>query len=288
MKVKRHEELVLRRSIPGPALYAVSATFDERPRAAVGILHGYADHAARYTHVMDRWAERGIASVAIDMRGHGRAVGVRGHCLRFDEFLDDAAELARLVGDAARGAPMFLFGHSFGGLVAAASVEESPRGFRGLLLSAPYLGLALEVPKAKLLAGRVASRVSPTLGLPTGIRGVDLTHDPERARAYEVDPLVFKNARARWFREAQKAQARVIARAGDIALPLYMLFGDADPVAKFATGKALFDAVGSADKTWDERAGLRHECLNEPSWPLIADAMADWMLARSGSAAAHA
>ena len=264
----------------GPDLYFVS-TMPKSPRAAVGILHGYADYGARYAHVMDAWAERGIGSVAIDMRGHGRAQGTRGHCGRFEEFLDDAGELARILGDRATGVPTFLMGHSFGGLVAAHSVLESARSWRGLLLSAPYFGVALEIPRLKLTVGRIASRIAPKLGLPTGIQGKHLTHDLARARAYEDDPLVFPLARARWFRESQKAQDRLLARASEMTLPLYMVFGTSDPLAKMETAKSWFDAVGSRDKTWDPRENLLHEVLNELSWRDIADTMADWVLARA-------
>jgi len=133
---QHHEGALTERAIPGPALYCLTTKPETTPKAVVGLLHGYADHGARYAHVMDRWAERGIASVAIDMRGHGRATGLRGYCARFDEFLDDAAELTRLVADGARGAPAFLFGHSFGGYASISMVEQSPR-FRAAVAVAP-------------------------------------------------------------------------------------------------------------------------------------------------------
>ncbi len=275
------EGAVTQRAVPGPALYFTSAIPEGEKKAFVGILHGYADHAARYAHVMDAWAAKGIGSVALDMRGHGRATGPRGSCARFDEYLDDAAELARLVSDRARGAPSFLFGHSFGGLVAATSVLESPRSWRGLLLSAPFFGLALAVPGPKLFLGKVASRIAPRLGLPSGLKGADMTHDAAKARAYDEDPLVFKEARARWFVETQRAQERILARAGQLTLPLYMVFGGADKVAKKAAGKAFFDSAASRDKTWDERDGLFHEVLNEPEWTDIAARLAEWMVTES-------
>lgn len=280
MTIHSDEGALTQRAVPGPALYFVS-TIPDAPKAIVGLLHGYADHAARYSHVMDRWATKGIASVAIDMRGHGRATGPRGYCARFDEFLDDAAELARLVGDRGRGAPQFLFGHSFGGLVASMSAIESPRAWRGLVLSSPYFGLALEVPAAKVLAGRIASRLVPKLGLPSGLKGSDVTHDPVRARAYDEDPLVFQNARARWFTETTKAQARALGRASQLSMPLYVMPGGADPIAKTADARRFYDAAGSRDKTWDERPGLLHEVLNEPEWPELTDKLGDWILSHT-------
>lgn len=282
MAIKHEEAAVTQRAVPGPALYAVTTLPEGAPKAVVGLLHGYADHAARYAHVMDAWAEKGIASVAVDMRGHGRADGPRGFCARFDEYLDDASELARLVADKGHGAPAFLFGHSFGGLVAASSVIASPGAWRGVVLSSPFFGLALAVPAAKLVAAKVASRLVPKLALPTGIRGDAVTHDAKRAAAYESDPLVFKNATARWFTETVRAQQSAFARASQFELPLLVVAAGADPVAKTADARRFFDRVGSKDKTWDERKGLFHETLNEPEWPAIADEMAKWVGERAG------
>jgi alpha-beta hydrolase superfamily lysophospholipase len=281
MTIIREEHALTRRSGPGPSLYLVSAVPEGEVRATVGILHGYADHAARYQHVMDFWAESKIAVFALDMRGHGRALGLRGYCERFEEFLADAGELTRVVQDKARGGATFLFGHSFGGLVAASSAIEAPGAWRGLILSDPYFGLALDVPMAKIVAGRIASVVAPKLGIPSGLFGRDLTHDATRAAAYDADPLVFKKATARWFRESQLAQARALEHAKDLRLPLYLVFGSEDKVAKLSTAKTFFDRVASTDKTWDERKGAFHEVLNEPEWKDLAGDIAKWMLARA-------
>src|SRR5579864_123572 len=116
----REQGTLTRSTTSGPPLYWYSAEPDgvtgRKPAAVVGILHGYGEHAGRYAHVMGAWSDRGIASVAIDMRGHGRAGGKRGFCERFDEYLADVLELERLTRE--KNVPAFLFGHSLGGLVA--------------------------------------------------------------------------------------------------------------------------------------------------------------------------
>ena len=284
MTVHHDEGAVTQRAVPGPALYFTSAMPEGTPKALIGIIPGYADHAARYAHVMDFWAEHGLGVVAIDLRGHGRATGPRGHVSRFDEYLDDAAELARLLADRAerdreKKTPLFLFGHSMGGLVAALSAIESPRSWRGIILSAPYMGLAMDVGAPKRIAGRIASRLAPRLALPTGLKGADLTHDPVRAQEHDVDPLVFPNATARWFRESTKAHTRVLARAPLLELPLLEVFGTGDKIAKLEAGRAFFNAAGSRDKTFDERDGLFHEVLNEIEWKDVAGGIEKWVLA---------
>jgi alpha-beta hydrolase superfamily lysophospholipase len=270
-------------SSSGPSLYYASAmpTGGGGAKAVLAVIHGYADHGARYAHVMGALAEHGIGSVAIDLRGHGRAQGSRGFCTRFDEYLDDARELRSLVDARAKGAPTLLFGHSFGGLVATLSALDSPGSLKGLVLSAPFFGLGLEVPRIKVLAGKIASRVVPKLGLPSGLAGKDMTHDPAKAKDYDADPLVFKNATARWFTEATGAQQRALASASRLTMPLYMTFGTADKVASMPMAKRFFDAAGSADKTWDPREGLFHEVLNEPSWKDTVDNIARWTLAHA-------
>ncbi|MFO0676759.1 MAG: alpha/beta hydrolase [Polyangiaceae bacterium] len=278
MTIQHDEGEVRGRSVPGPALYYRHALPEGTPKAMVALLHGYADHGGRYTHVMDAWAERGIGVVALDMRGHGKAEGVRGHCLAWDEFLDDSAELERLATERAKGAPMFLCGHSFGGLVSLKTILDRKTPYRGLVLSSPYVGLAMEVPAVKVLAAKIASRVAPALGIPSGLSGAQCTGDPVRAKAYDEDPLGFKTARARWFVETQRVQAEVIRRAGELTLPLRITFGGSDPIAKLSAAKEVFDRASSKDKTWDERPGLLHEPLSERVWADVAKDMGDWIL----------
>jgi lysophospholipase len=280
MSLRTERGALARSRTKGPTLYS-SRVEGDKSEAVVGIIPGYADYADRYEHVQRAWAERGVTSIAIDLRGHGRAEGPRGACRRWDEYLDDAEELFVLLERESKNKPLFLFGHSFGGLVAAARAEHKPDGQRGLILSNPFIKLALAAPRAKILAGKIASVILPFASVSAGIKGKDLTHDEARAAAYDADPLVFKKANTRWFTETARAQERTLADARTVSLPLYMVIGTADPVV--SGGREFFDAASSKDKTLDVRAGLLHEVLNEPEWPSIAGAMADWILAHAHS-----
>jgi alpha-beta hydrolase superfamily lysophospholipase len=261
----------------GPALH-LHEVAPAKPRAWVAIVPGYADHGARYAHVMDAWAEAGLGCMAVDLRGHGLAEGRRGHCDRFDDYLDDLIELKRAIGARADGAKVFLFGHSFGGLATATAVLRGIWTPPGLVLSSPYFGLKLQVPAVKIWAAKIVSRIYPAFSQPSGLRGADVTRDAARAKAYDDDPLVFSSASARWFVEAKAAQARVFAEAASLRVPLLCVQGGADKVADPAAARAFVEAAGSADKTYDERPGMYHEVLNDPEWREIADRMSAWML----------
>ncbi len=279
MSIHTERGTLKRARTSGPALFFVSVKPKDEARAIVGIVPGYADYADRYDHVQRNWAERGLASVAIDLRGHGHAEGPRGACRSWDDFLDDVQELFALLEARAAGRPVFLFGHSFGGLVASSWVVHNPSAQRGLVLSSPYMRVALPVPAAKKAAGRIVSKLLPGLGLASGLTGAQMTRDPARQKAYESDPLIFKKANARWFTESEDAQNEVMARAKEITLPFYLTIGTSDPVV--AGGRELYEAVASADKKIDAREGLLHEVLNEPEGPEIANAMADWIRERA-------
>jgi alpha-beta hydrolase superfamily lysophospholipase len=281
MTFPHQEGALARSSTRGPVLYYGYTGPEGTPKVVIALLHGYADYGGRYAHVVESWASKGIATASIDMRGHGRAEGRRGYCEHFSEFLDDAAELTRLVGERAPGVPAFLFGHSFGGLVAALAALDRPSGWRGMVLSSPFFGLAKDLSGLEVAAGKLISRFAPTFAMPTGLSGADVTHDPVRAKAYDEDPLVFKKAPVRWVFETQAAQARALGHARDLTLPLYEFIGTADHVVSLAAARTFFDSASSKDKAWEGSPGHLHEVLNEPEWRPVADRVADWVLARA-------
>ncbi len=285
MSIELDEGILTMRDRSGPSLRYAAAMPSGTPKAVLSMMHGYAEHGARYAHVMGALAEHDIGSVIVDLRGHGRSAGSRGYCERFAEFLEDAREVRKLTEQRAKGVPHFLFGHSFGGLVATMSALDRSDSLHGVILSAPLFGLGFEPPRLKVLAGRLASRVAPKFRVPTGLSGKDMTHDGGRVHDYDADPLVFKSATARWFTETASAQERAFASAVRLRVPLYVVFGTGDRVASFVRGKHFFDSAGSEDKTWDPREGLLHEVLNEPSWKDIVEALARWTLARATTGA---
>ncbi len=273
------EGSITKRASDAPTL-SYQLSLPPNAKAALLLVHGYGEHGGRYRQTVQRWARRGIATGILDLRGHGWSAGVRGHCERFTDFHDDVDDLLAVMRDHVRDLPLFGFGHSFGGLVITTHALSRPSIFQGLVLSSPYFGLALEVPKAKKTVGELASKLYPKLAVPTGLSGADLTHDETLARLYDHDPLVNKGATARWFTETVAAQKDLLARAAQLKIPVLCVAAGADRVVSTPAARAVFERFGSTDKTFDERVGLFHEILNEPEAGLeIEQQMADWVLA---------
>jgi alpha-beta hydrolase superfamily lysophospholipase len=231
----------------------------------VGIVHGYGEHGARYAHVAERFNARGISTFAIDLRGHGKSSGARGHVERFDEYHRDVDALRSVLEKHAAGGPIALLAHSMGGLVVFDYLlARGAQGLAGVVFSSPMLGIAVAVNPLKEALGRVASRVLPTLSLPSGLKGCDACRDPSLAARYDTDPLNNKNATARWFTEATQAMERVHARAGELSLPMLVLYAGSDRLVSADATDRFVGKLRGADVTTQRLPDHYHELVNEP------------------------
>lgn len=251
-------------------------------RGWVAIVHGYGEHSGRY-EAFARWLNgQGWSAAACDLRGHGQSPGRRGHIRTFADYLRDVAALHAFAAKEARGQPLFLLGHSLGGLIALHYAQTRSGDFSGLVLSAPFLELAMPVPRWKRVLAPALARLWPTFSTPSGLRGELGTHDPEAATAYDRDPLVLKRATARWLAEVLRAQGEALAGAPKLALPLLVLHGEADPVASPAAARRLLASAGSRDKTLHMYSGFLHEVLNELGKERVWEDVGAWLEAHCG------
>ena len=235
------------------------------PQAAVALLHGYGEHAGRYDHVARAFNDRGIAVYAVDLRGHGRSPGSRAHVDAFTDYHRDADALVLHVKERHPGVPLFVFAHSMGALVYLHwALAGRGQDLRGVCLSSPFLGIQIPVSGAKAAAGRFLSKVLPKMGLPSGLNGAAVTRDPEMAKKYDSDPLMNKNAGARWFTEAMAAIDKVLSQAHQLERPLILLYGGDDRVANPDATDKLVAKLTMKDRTVERLPGHYHELVNEP------------------------
>jgi alpha-beta hydrolase superfamily lysophospholipase len=240
----------------------------ERARASVLVVHGFGEHSGRYEHVGQWLAERGFAVHAYDHRGHGRSAGRRCHVDRFDEYLDDLAVVLEQVRADAPETPLFLIGHSMGGLVVATFARERSPSVCGVVLS----GAALAVPEgnSRIRIARLIRAVLPRLRLSAGLDLAGLSTDPRVLAAYLADPLVERKMTASLAVELLGAVARTGPGGADVALPLLVLHGGDDSICA-SEGSERFAAAARTARLIRYR-GLRHEIFNEPSF---RDVLAD-------------
>lgn len=276
-----HETRSTLRTREGLALSA-SCFPSPAPRARVVLLHGYAEHVGRYPHVIGALTGAGYEVHALDLRGHGQSEGVRGHVLRFQDYLDDVdLFLAELPQDPLpRQLPRILVGHSLGGLLSLRYVLHRPETFAALAVSSPFLHPAAAVPWLREAVANATSHLAPTLLTKSPVDAKGLSRDPAIVEAYIADPLVFKTFNSRWFFEVREAQEEVLQRAGEIRLPALFLIGSADPIAQPERSREVFARLGSTDKTLKVYDGFLHEVLNEVGKERVVQDLVNWLDAR--------
>ncbi|MFD2371011.1 alpha/beta hydrolase [Brevibacillus sp. GCM10020057] len=247
------------------------------PKGAVVLVHGTGEHYGRYEHVAAFLNERGWSVFTGDLPGWGRSPGRRGHIDSFDQYIEAVhgwmAE-ARAACGAAQ--PLYLLGHSLGGLIAVRYVQSAgSAGLTGLILTSPCLALKLEVPRWKARLARLLDSAWPTLAMPNGITADMVSRDEAVQAAYRTDPLNYGKVSVRWFQELQRAMEAAWQERAAIPLPvLIQQAGDdsliqADAVERFAASLPMAEF-----HRWH---GLRHEVLNEPEKEQVMQQMERWM-----------
>ncbi len=264
----------------GTNLYYQGWLPEGRSVAVLLIVHGLAEHSGRYRNVVNHFVPRGYAVYGIDHPGHGRSEGPRAYVERFQDFLDPLKVFLGRIGGWQPETPIFLVGHSMGGLISAAYLLDQPDEPVGAILSAPSVKMPGSVSSLTLLAGKVLSAFLPRLGL-VQLEAEGISRDPAVVRAYRGDPLVFTGRiTARLGTELLKTMDRVLAEARKISLPLLILQGAADKLVDPGGAQTLFDRVGSADKTIKVYEGLYHEDFNEPERDRVLGDVEKWLAGR--------
>jgi alpha-beta hydrolase superfamily lysophospholipase len=248
------------------------------PKAAVAIVHGYAEHSGRYAHVGERLASAGYAVHALDLRGHGLSDGERALVGSFREYLDDLAGFLVRV-RAKDDVPVVLLGHSMGGrIVALAMVTDRP-AVAGVILSGPALdtrgGQQLGAPVFKLIG-----RWFPRLGL-VALGADKVSRDADVVRRYVEDPLVYHGRmKAGLIAAAIRAGERIERDDQTIAVPILIQHGTSDGLTSPEGSARLHARVSSRDKTLKLYDGLYHEIYNEPERDRVLDDVVAWLDAR--------
>ena len=267
----------------GISLFRRSLIPAGRTWARFGIFHGYGDHGGRYRHFMEWLAERGVACHALDFRGHGRSEGKRGYAKQWAEYNDDAMTFLNLEAVQAQdNAPLFLLGHSNGGLILASTVlRRQPADLAGCIFSAPYFAIKFTVPPHLRIVAQVANIALPHLLVTPKTSNDGLTTDTEMQAEDRRDPLNFQGATPRWYLSSLAEQREILPRAAEWDIPTLLLLGGADVLVENQVAKDFLHRAKTTDKTVCEYAGLRHELLRETRRDEIYHDILRWLEVRA-------
>jgi alpha-beta hydrolase superfamily lysophospholipase len=272
----------------------------------VVIAHGGSEHSGRYDRFARSLNAAGFAAAALDLRGHGRtdpstprgSTGEGGGRAVLDDLHELRTSAASTLGP---DAPLFVFGHSMGSLLALAYLTEHSDGVAGGVLSGcPADVDDVETLHTTLQAAADGGMRDERIPLfeawnaafePARTSSDWLSRDEAEVDRYVADPMCGDDNALTYgylidlFDVVAPARDRLAA----VRCPVLVIAGDQDPSgAMGAHPKTLAASLAAAgvpvDLTLYE--GARHELLNETNRDEVTADVVAW-LTRIGAAPAR-
>lgn len=235
-------------------------------KATIIITHGHGEHSECYHRVVSHFENKGFEIWAWDMRGHGRSEGVRGYAKSFQDYIQDYGLFLDLIlKKVNRKNPIFLLAHSMGGLVQLSTLlKRDQNDFKAQILSAPLLGLAVEVPPIKKHGAALIDRFLPKLTLSNEVNNDMLTREPEIMREFDNDPLRHMKMSSGVYLGFTQQIEDLVPRAKEFKIPTFIQCPEKDMLCSTEATRKFVELLDpSIIKFLVYGDGARHEMYND-------------------------
>lgn len=248
------------------------------PRAIVAMVPGFNSHSGYFKWVGEQFAANGLAAYAVDLRGRGKSGGERFYIDSISEYLSDVDLMVQTAKSRQPGLPVFVLGHSAGGVISCVYTLEHQEELAGLICES--FAFRVPAPDIALTAFKGLSHLAPHAHL-FKLKNEDFSRDPEAVNAMNTDPLIENETQPlQTLAEMVRADERIEREFPLITLPVFILHGTADNATKFSGSQFFYDTAGSKDKTIGLYEGHYHDLLNDLGKELVMRDIQDWLNAR--------
>jgi acylglycerol lipase len=248
---------------------------DRAATGAVIIVPGFNAHGGRYEWVADQFIAEGLAAYAVDLRGRGKSDGERFYVGNFEDYVADVEATVSLAKTRNPGLPIFLLGHSAGGIVACFFALEHQGELSGLIIES--FSFELPAPVFALAALKGLSHVLPHSHL-VRLKNADFSRDPVVVQSMNDDPLIASEIQAtQTIAEMTRAAEQLKGMFAQITLPLLILHGTADKVAEPSGSQNFYDEAGASDKTLKIYEGYFHDLLHDSGKERVMADITRWI-----------
>lgn len=246
-------------------------------KANLLLVHGIGEHAGRYEWFASFFNQHGVSVYAFDLPGHGQSAGKRGHIPSFDGLNDCIEAAIDKLKATSPSVPVFLYGHSLGGLIVLNYNFRRNGAHIPVIASAPALKNTLVIPPLKLAAAKVLARLAPSFQFPSDLDVTKLSRDQAVIEAYQRDPLVHGLASAYLATNTFRIGDDIRLNEKSSAAPLLVIQGDHDGLIDAKEIIAFTERL-KGDVTLKAWHGLYHEPHNEPEKLEVMQYTLNWML----------
>jgi alpha-beta hydrolase superfamily lysophospholipase len=249
----------------------------ENSKMLICLVHGQGEHSGRYLNVANYFISQSFSVMAIDLQGHGKSDGKRGHILKLDEYLGNVGALMKEANNRFPKLTKVIYGHSMGGNVVANYILKNQNAnLQGIVLTSPWFKLAFEPPIFKVMLAKLVRNIMPSYTEKNSLDGQGLSRDEAVGRAYVSDELVHGDISASAFWALSQGGETVIENAHLFSKPTLVMHGMADSITshkatqEFAEKNKQFIHF----KGWENHL---HELHNELDYEEKLQFIADWL-----------
>jgi alpha-beta hydrolase superfamily lysophospholipase len=253
-----------------------------QPRAVVVIVPGFNSHSAYYAWTAEQLVAAGLAVYALDLRGRGKSDGERFYVQTFDDYVGDVAAFVSLAKSREPGLPVFVLGHSAGGVVACLYTLDHQAELAGLICES--FAFQVPAPDFALAVLKGLSHIAPHAHV-LPLKNADFSRDPQVVAAMNADPLIAHETQPTQTVAAMvRADERLAKEFHLLTLPVLILHGTMDKATRPSGSKLFFDTAGSVDKTLKLYEGGFHDLLNDIDKEAVMADIKGWIGARLSTA----
>ena len=249
-----------------------------RARGVVTICHGVNSHSGYYPWVAEQLAASGLAVYALDLRGRGKSDGERFYIESIKDYLNDVDTVVKLAKSREPGLPLFLLGHSAGGVISCVYTLEHQAELAGLICES--FAFQVAAPDFALAVVKGLSHIAPHAHV-LRLKNEEFSRDPKVVQAMNDDPLIENETQPTLtVAELVRADERLKEEFRLITLPVFILHGTADKVTRPGGSQLFYDSAGSSDKTLKLYDGHVHDLLNDFGKEVVIADIKGWIDAR--------
>jgi alpha-beta hydrolase superfamily lysophospholipase len=232
-----------------------------QPRAVVVICHGVNSHGGQYGWAAGQLTGAGFAVYALDLRGRGKSQGERFYVEHVADYVSDVAGTVRIAKSRHPGLPVFLLGHSAGGVVSSVYTLENQSDLTGFICES--FAFQVPAPGFALAAIKGVSHLAPRLPV-LKLKNEDFSRDAKAVEALNNDPLTANEVQpAITVAALVRADERLREEFPLITLPLLVMHGTDDRATVCHGSQFFYETAGSKDKTLKLYEGHYHDLLND-------------------------
>jgi alpha-beta hydrolase superfamily lysophospholipase len=249
-----------------------------KAKAVLVICHGVNSHGGQYIWTAEQFVKKGFAVYALDLRGRGKSEGERFYVETVADYVSDVAGVIGIAKSRDVGLPLYLLGHSAGGVTSATYTLDNQTELAGFICES--FAFQVPAPGFALAAIKALSHIAPRLPV-LKLKNEDFSRDPKAVEALNSDPLTAHEVQpAITVAALVRADERLKEEFPKITIPVLILHGTADKATVCHGSEFFYQAVGSKDKSIKLYEDHYHDLLNDIGKEEVLDDISHWIEAR--------